>query len=292
MAFPTNILSLASAIGSQFLSVAWGGSVGMAAGLNAILADLIAAETKLGTGASSASANTVLRGTGAGTTAYGQIVSGDITDGTIVNADINAAAAIAYSKLNLAGLITSTDLTNGTLVDADVNASAAIAVSKVAPGANKTLLTSNGTTNSFSTGPTVSGSLTAEAGINAGTTGAGTGEVKTAGAVNAGGTLRASGSVTLGRSHPADGTVVAASATISLGAGFQFVKIINHSTGQMAEFACEGAANTVIQHSSTIAGFTIGDSGANIAIYHDGTVYRVKNRTAGNQSLSIIKDGI
>jgi hypothetical protein len=37
-----------------------------------------AVETKLGTGASTPAANTVLRGTGAGTTAYGQVATGDV----------------------------------------------------------------------------------------------------------------------------------------------------------------------------------------------------------------------
>ena len=71
----------------------------------------------------------------------GTIVAGDIADGaitsakilndTIVNADINSAAAIAYSKLNLAGSITSSDITDGTIVNADVNTSAQIAYGKL-----------------------------------------------------------------------------------------------------------------------------------------------------------------
>ena len=51
------------------------------------------------------------------------ITSAMITDGTIVNADINASAQIAYSKTNL----------TNSIVDADVNASAAIAWTKIAP---------------------------------------------------------------------------------------------------------------------------------------------------------------
>jgi hypothetical protein len=43
-----------------------------------------------------------------------------IGTGVIVNADINAAAAISYSKLNLAGTITSADISNGTIVAADI----------------------------------------------------------------------------------------------------------------------------------------------------------------------------
>jgi len=46
-----------------------------------------------------------------------------IGTGAIVNADVNASAQVAYSKLNL----------TNTIVDADVNASAAIAWTKIAP---------------------------------------------------------------------------------------------------------------------------------------------------------------
>lgn len=62
---------------------------------------------------------------------------------SIVNADINSAAAIAYSKLNLTGAILNADINasaaiaysklslTGSIVNADVNASAAIAYSKL-----------------------------------------------------------------------------------------------------------------------------------------------------------------
>jgi len=49
-----------------------------------------------------------------------------IASDTIVNADVNTAAAIAYSKLNLNGTITSADIVDGTIVNGDINASAAI----------------------------------------------------------------------------------------------------------------------------------------------------------------------
>lgn len=58
----------------------------------------------------------------AGQISTGAVTSAAILDGTIVNADINGSAAIAYSKLNLALSI----------IDADVNASAAIAQAKLA----------------------------------------------------------------------------------------------------------------------------------------------------------------
>jgi hypothetical protein len=53
----------------------------------------------------------------------GSVTSTMILDGTIVNADINTSAQIAYGKTNL----------TNSIVDADINASAAIAWTKIAP---------------------------------------------------------------------------------------------------------------------------------------------------------------
>jgi len=52
----------------------------------------------------------------------GTVTSTMILDGTILNADVNSSAQIAYSKTNL----------TNSIVDADINASAAIALSKLA----------------------------------------------------------------------------------------------------------------------------------------------------------------
>lgn len=52
----------------------------------------------------------------------GAVTSAKILDGTIVDADVNASAAIAYSKLSL----------TGSIVNADINASAAIVDTKLA----------------------------------------------------------------------------------------------------------------------------------------------------------------
>ena len=70
--------------------------------------------------------------TGTVTLPTGTVTSGMILNDTIVNADINSAAGIAYSKLSLGGTITSADLVDGTIVNSDINASAAIALSKLA----------------------------------------------------------------------------------------------------------------------------------------------------------------
>jgi len=79
-----------------------------------------------------------------------------ISSGVIVNADVNASAAIAYSKLNLAGSIVNADVSasaaiaysklalSGSVVNADINASAAIARSKLASGTADHVLINNG----------------------------------------------------------------------------------------------------------------------------------------------------
>jgi hypothetical protein len=68
----------------------------------------------------------------------GTVTSTMIADGTIVNADINASAAIALSKLASGALpsgitVASANIVDGTIVNADVNASAAIAGTKISP---------------------------------------------------------------------------------------------------------------------------------------------------------------
>ena len=74
------------------------------------------------------------------------ITSGKIADGAIVNADINATAAIALSKLATGALptsitVASANLVDGTIINADINASAAIELSKLATGALPTDIT-------------------------------------------------------------------------------------------------------------------------------------------------------
>jgi hypothetical protein len=91
------------------------------------LANATSGQVLLGTTTSGVITATTLSGdvtvTGAGVTAIGsgKVTSDMIADGAIVNADINAAAAIAYTKLNL----------STSIVNADISSSAAIAYSKL-----------------------------------------------------------------------------------------------------------------------------------------------------------------
>ena len=96
--------------------------------------------TVIGTGAivnadinaSAAIDKTKISGTAITAADSGTVTSTMIANGTIVDADVNSAAGIAYTKLSLGGTITSADLVDGTIVNSDINASAGIALSKLA----------------------------------------------------------------------------------------------------------------------------------------------------------------
>jgi hypothetical protein len=70
--------------------------------------------------ASAAIAATKISGTAITAADTGTVTSTMIANGTIVNADINASAAIAKTKLDLGGTITSADLVDGTIVASDI----------------------------------------------------------------------------------------------------------------------------------------------------------------------------
>jgi len=84
--------------------------------------------TVIGTGAivnadinaSAAIAATKISGTAVTQADSGTVTSTMIANGTIVDADVNASAAIAKTKLNLGGTITSADLVDGTIVASDI----------------------------------------------------------------------------------------------------------------------------------------------------------------------------
>lgn len=85
-----------------------------------------AIEAKLGIGSSTPVANTILGGSGTGSTSFR----------TIVNADIDSAAAIAYSKLSLANSIATADI-----VASAVTTRIAAASGSTTPGTTNTAIT-------------------------------------------------------------------------------------------------------------------------------------------------------
>ena len=70
--------------------------------------------------ASAAIDKTKISGTAVTLSDVGTVTGTMIANDTIVNADINASAGIAYSKLSLGGTITSADLVDGTIVATDI----------------------------------------------------------------------------------------------------------------------------------------------------------------------------
>jgi microcystin-dependent protein len=116
-----------------------------------IKSDAAIAHTKL----ASITAGQVLLGNGSNVPTA-TALSGDVTvsssgvtaisSGVIVDADVNAAAAISLSKLATGALptaitVASANLVDGTIVNADINAAAAIDLSKLATGALPSAIT-------------------------------------------------------------------------------------------------------------------------------------------------------
>jgi hypothetical protein len=94
------------------------------------------------------------------------VTSTMIKDGTIVNADVNASAAIALSKLATGALptaitVASANIVDSTIVNADISATAKIAVSKLANGTARQLLqtAANGTDVEFASNIAIPGTL-------------------------------------------------------------------------------------------------------------------------------------
>jgi hypothetical protein len=74
------------------------------------------------------------------------VTTAKIATGAVTNNEINAAAAIALSKLATGALpvgitVASANIVDGTIVDADISGTAAIALSKLATGALPTAIT-------------------------------------------------------------------------------------------------------------------------------------------------------
>ena len=89
------------------------------------------------------------------------VTSTMILDGTIVDADVNANAAIALSKLATGALptaitVASANIVDGAILNADINASAAIAGTKISPDFGSQNRTSTGTSTAASFIPTSS----------------------------------------------------------------------------------------------------------------------------------------
>ena len=93
-------------------------------------ATLAATATALATGRTISLTGDVTGTTGSFDGTSNATMTAAIGTGVIVDADVNASAAIAYSKLNLNGTITSADIVDGTIVAGDI-ANATITAAKM-----------------------------------------------------------------------------------------------------------------------------------------------------------------
>lgn len=93
-----------------------------------------------------------------------------IADNTIVNADINSSAAIAYSKLSLGSSLLTGDIKDGEIVNADISSSAGIVDTKLATISTAGKVSGGAiTTGSATLTALTTGGLTATADLDIGT---------------------------------------------------------------------------------------------------------------------------
>lgn len=170
------------------------------------------------------------------------ITSALIKDGTIVNGDISASAAIALSKLANGALpsgitVDSSNITNGSIANADISASAAISLTKLDTGALPSGITVN--SSNIVDGSIVNADISASAAI-------GLSKLES-GALPAG--------ITITSTNITNGTIV--DEDISTGAAIQDTKLGTISTA--------GKVNGGAIISGTISGSTAVNTSGNIA---------------------------
>ena len=204
------------------------------------------------------------------------------TSGAIANADIVAGAAIAYSKLSLAGAILNTDLAGsiaysklvltGSIFNADINASAAIAYSKMAAlTANKVVVTSAaGVPTTSAVSDTEIGYLTGLSSNVQTQIDAANGKTTRA-SINANTTLTAA---TIKKSTRIDVTAGAvditlpAASTLAADTVYEFIQIGAAGAAKIIAGAGDTLNNT---SSSGVAFLTCGGAGNKIKLVCDGT---------------------
>lgn len=193
----------------------------------------------------------------------GTVTSTMIANDTIVNADINSSAAIAYSKLNL----------TGSIVNADINASAAIANSKLA----------NSTVTVGTTSIALGASSTVLSGLTSVTStsfvGALTGNASTATALETARTISLSGDVAGSVSF--DGT---GNANIVATIQADSVALGTDTTGNYVATATAGSGISITGSGTESAAITVANTGVLSAVA--GTGVSVSGAT-GNVTFSI-----
>jgi hypothetical protein len=264
----------------------------------------------------------------------GTVTSAMLLDGTIVNADINASAAIAYSKLaaltsaniivgSSANVATSTAVTgdvtidntgvtsiaSGVIVDADINASAAIVDTKLATIAtagkvsNSATTATNANTASAIVARDASGNFTAGT-ITAALTGTASGNLVSGGALGtpSSGTLtnctfptlnqsttgNASTATTLATARTIQGVSFDGSANITVATAGSGISVTGTAIANTGVLSVNGNAGAITNIAATnaVQSFTVAQRGA-ITALTDGATITADFAAANNFSVTL-----
>ncbi len=156
--------------------------------------------------------------------------------------------------------------------------------------ANKQVLAGNGSgTTAFTASPTVSGSVTAETGVNVGSaTGAGAGEIRTSAAVKAGGIIYPSGQVGYGLSYGTASVAQSGTTTVSTNV-YGLLLVVDPSSGAyMITSSGPASISTAIINSGAQFDGTGADTGSLWSVYVTVGVITIKNRrsSGGNRTVT------
>jgi len=221
----------------------------------------------------------------------GSVTSDKILDGTILNVDINASAAIALSKLATGALptaitVASANLVDGTIVNADINASAAIAHSKLADATAGQVLLGT-TTTGVVTATTISGDVTI---TGAGVTAIGTGAVTSAKLASAvAGNGLSGGAGTALAVNVDDSTIEINSDTLRLkDAGITSAKL-----GTDLSLTGTTKIEEIFESATIVAAQPVASNGATLTLtITSGAVYYYTTATSHNIVLDIVTTGL
>ena len=257
------------------------------------------------------SANASFTGTFSAPT--GTITSTMIADGTIVNADINASAAIDKTKISGTaitagdtGTVTSTMIADGTIVNGDINASAGIALSKLATSTAGNIIVYNASgvptavaetgdvtisdtgVTAIATGVIVNADVNASAAIDYSKLASLTsGNILVGNASNVATSVAMSGDITITNTGAtAIGSGVIVNADVNASAAIAHSKLANATDGQLLL----GTTTTGVVTATTVTG-DVTITGAGVTAISSGVIVNADVNTSAAIALSKLASG-
>jgi hypothetical protein len=240
--FPTAIPDIPDPNTSETLYTMHGG-MGHVAATKRILDNIKALATKMGiaNGTGPPGTAAVLRRTATGQSGWGQVQAADVvaggTAGRVLRTSDGTAAAWGQAQAG--------DYAPNSIQNADIGGGAAIAASKLAPGANRSVLTTNSGAAGFTTDMGLAGNLYVDTGLHVGPGVIGA----AAGAIRSKLGIFPSNQGAVRFEAPMSGVSVPSaspSGVVVSTAYIGFVLVIDHSSGQCGIFQVMNGANTVV----------------------------------------------